>query len=95
MAARGCLRWMIWPGTPTTTESGGTGLTTTALAPIRLSWPIVIGPEHLGPGPDRHPVAHRRVPLAALQAGAAERDTVVDGHVGADLGGLADDHPVA
>ena len=25
------------------------------------------GPEHLGPGPDRHPVPHRRVALAGLE----------------------------
>jgi len=29
-------RGAISPGTPTTTELGGTGLTTTALAPMRL-----------------------------------------------------------
>ena len=59
VAMRCCLCWMTWPGTPTTTESGGTGLTTTALAPVRLSWPTVIGPRILAPAPmvTRSPMA--------------------------------------
>jgi len=50
-ASRGRLREITWPGTPTTTELGGTALTTTAFAPIRLSWPIVIGPRIFAPAP--------------------------------------------
>jgi hypothetical protein len=44
--------------------------------------------EQLGPGADGDAIAHRRVALAALEAGAAERDPVVHGHVVAHLGGL-------
>src|SRR5216684_9189162 len=48
--------------------------------------------EHLGAGPDGHPVAHGRMSLAALQPVTAESDAMVERHVGADLGGLPDDH---
>ncbi len=51
VTGRGRLREITWPGTPTTTELGGTALTTTAFAPIRLSWPIVIGPRIFAPAP--------------------------------------------
>ena len=52
--------------------------------------------EQLRAGADRHVVLHRRVALAGLEAGAAERDALVHRHVGADLGRLADHdaHPV-
>jgi hypothetical protein len=68
LAARACLRMITWPGTPTTTESGGTGLTTTALAPIRLSCPIVIGPSTLAPAPmvTRSPTVGCRLPRSML-----------------------------
>ena len=52
--------------------------------------------EHLRAGADRHAVAHRRVPLAAVprrvEAQAAQRDAVVDQHVVADFRGFADHH---
>jgi hypothetical protein len=38
-------------GTPTQTENGGTSLSTTALAPIWLSCPMVIGPTMTAPQP--------------------------------------------
>ena len=91
-AVRGRLRAMTCPGTPTTTESGGTSRTTTALAPMRLPEPIVTGPEHLGAGADRHPVTDGRVALARLQAGASQGHTLVDGDVDTDFRGLTDDH---
>ncbi|CKU19793.1 Uncharacterised protein [Mycobacterium tuberculosis] len=55
---------MTCPGTPTTTALGGTGLTTTALAPIRLSSPILIGPRTLAPAPmiTRSPTVGWRFP---------------------------------
>ena len=56
---RGRLRAMTWPGTPTTTESGGTSRTTTALAPMRLPRADGDRPEHLGAGADGDPVARR------------------------------------
>ena len=51
LARCGRLRAMIWPGTPTTTELGGTDLTTTALAPMRLSSPDRDHPSTLAPAP--------------------------------------------
>ncbi len=49
----------ISPGTPTTTELGGTGFTTTALAPIRLSSPTVMRTQDLGSGSHDDSVAQR------------------------------------
>ena len=67
IALRGRLRAMTCPGTPTTTESGGTSRTTTALAPIRLLLPTVTGPSTLAPAPMVDPVPHGRVALAGLE----------------------------
>ena len=50
------------------------------------------GPQHLRAGADHHPVADGGVALALHQFGAAERHTVVEHDVIADLGGLTDDH---
>ena len=50
-------------------------------------------PEHLRARPDRDVVLHGRVALAGGKAGAAERHALIQGHVVADLGGLADHHP--
>ena len=47
-------------------------------------------PEDLGPGADHHAVAQRRMALALVPGGAAERHAVIQGDVVADLGGLAD-----
>src|SRR5215208_5645607 len=46
--------------------------------------------EELGPGADRDAVGDRRVPLSALEARAAQRDALVEGHAVADLSCLAD-----
>ena len=48
--------------------------------------------EQLGAGADRDVVAQGRVSLAALKAGAAQRDPLVERHPPADFGGLADHH---
>ncbi len=48
--------------------------------------------EQLGPGADGDVVAQGRVALAGLEAGAAQRHPLVEGHATADLGGLADHH---
>ena len=48
--------------------------------------------EQLGAGADGDVVAEGRVALAALEAGAAQRHPLVEGHPLADLGGLADHH---
>ena len=58
---------MTWPGTPTTTESGGTSRTTTALAPIRLPLPTVTGPSTLAPAPmvTRSPTVGWRLPVSS------------------------------
>src|SRR6266581_9157542 len=47
--------------------------------------------EDLGPGADDDAVAQRRVALAGIPGGAAERHAVIEGDIVADLGGLADD----
>ena len=70
-----------WPGLPTTVEFGGTSVITTLLAPIFAPWPIVIGPEQLRARADRHVVLHGRMALAGGEAGAPERDALVDRHV--------------
>ena len=85
-------RLMTCPGTPMTTELDGTSLTTTALAPIRLSSPILIGAEDLGPGADDHAVADGGVAFPGIRAAAAERDAVEDRDVLAHLGGFSDHH---
>ena len=48
------------------------------------------GSEDLGPGADDHPVADGRVALLVGQARAPEGHSLVDRHVVADHGGLAD-----
>ena len=60
---------MTCPGTPTTTDPRGTGLTTTALAPIRLSSPTVNGTEDFrAPAPmmTRSPTVGWRLPVSVL-----------------------------
>ena len=78
------------PGIPTTVELGGTAFTTTELDPIRLFSPTSKGPRTLAPAPEG------RMPLFLFQAHSPKGDTLVEGHIFADLGGLADDnaHPV-
>src|SRR3989338_1499065 len=50
-------------------------------------------PQHFGAGADDDVVADRRVALAALLAGAAQRHPLEEGDVVADDGGLADHDP--
>ncbi len=52
----------------------------------------VDGAQQVGPRPYDHVVAHGRVALAGLFAGAAQSDPLVDGDVLAHLGGLPYDH---
>src|SRR6476660_3945724 len=49
-------------------------------------------PQDLGAGAEHDPVAQRRVPLALVPRGAAERDAVVKRAVVTDLRGFADHH---
>ena len=63
---------------------------TTELAPIFAPWPTVIGPSSLAPEPIVTLSLDRRVALAGREAGAAERDALVERDVVADLGRLAD-----
>jgi hypothetical protein len=65
---------MTCPGTPTTTELDGTGLTTTALAPIRAVVTDFDRAEDLGSGADGHPVADGGVAFSGIRAAAAEGD---------------------
>src|SRR5450759_554740 len=46
--------------------------------------------QHLGPGAEHHVVAHGGMPLAGLLARAAQGDSLLHGHVVADLRGLSD-----
>ena len=50
----------------------------------------VHGAEDLPPGSDNDTIAEGWVPLLPLEAGAAQRHSLVQHHVIADLGGLAD-----
>ena len=78
-----------WPGLPTTVEFGGTSWITTE-APIFARSPIRIGPSSAAPAPIITSLP-TGVALAACEAGAAERHALVDRHVVAHLGRLADD----
>ena len=80
------------PGTPTTVEWSGDRANHHRTGP---DFHVVADPyvaEHLGARADHHVVAQRGVALALLLAGAAQRHALVEQHVVADLGGLADDH---
>src|SRR5512135_3391387 len=48
--------------------------------------------EHLGASPHHHTIAQRRMALAMLPGGAAQRHAVIHGHIVADLRRLADHH---
>ena len=81
-----------WPGLPTTVEFGGhvgdhdaVGADLRAVADRDRA-------EQLRARADRDVVLHGRVALAGGEAGAAERDALVERHVVADLGRLADHH---
>ena len=79
------------PGLPTTVESAGTSW-------IPPSWRRSSrsgrprSDQQLGAGAHHDVVADGRVALAALEAGPTQRDALVERHVVADLGGLADHH---
>src|SRR5579863_3989513 len=47
--------------------------------------------QHLGAGTDDDVVLERRVALAAIERRAAERHTLIERYIVADLGGLAND----
>ncbi len=70
-----------WPGLPTTVELAGTSWITTELAPIFEPLAHLDRAEQLGARADDHVVAHGRMALAALEAGAAERHALVERHV--------------
>ena len=78
-------------GIPVAIAPAGTSLTTTEFAPIWTSSPMLTGPRMRAPAPivTRDPTGG--VPLDPLHRAAAEGDPVVEHHVVADLGGLADD----
>ena len=80
------------PGIPTTVECGGTEVTSTEPAPMRLWRPTVTGPSTAAPlkiVTESSIVGWR---LIRCVDGAAERDTLVDRHIVADLGGFTDHH---
>ena len=79
-----------WPGTPTTVElarhvadDDAVGADLRAVADLDRA-------EQLRARADRDVVLHRRMALAGLEAGAAERHALVERHVVADRRGLAD-----
>ena len=79
-----------WPGLPTTVEFGGTSWITTVLAPILEPCPTTIGPSSFAPEPivTLSSTVGWRLPVA--NPVPPERHALVDRHVLADLGGLAD-----
>ena len=83
---------MMCPGTPTTVESSGTLRSTTEPAPIRQLLPTVMLPRIFAPAANHHVVEQRRMALAVLLAGSAERHALVERDVVADDGGLANHH---
>ena len=80
------------PGMPTTVELSGTGCTTTEPAPILTLSPMRMLPSTLAPVPTTTLIADGGMALALLAARAAQRDALVQQHVVADFGGLADHH---
>ena len=79
-------------GMPTTVTPGGrVDAMTTEFAPMRGAASDGDGPEDLRAGTDDDAVLQRGMTLAGRPRRAAEGDAVVERHVLADLGGLADD----
>jgi hypothetical protein len=87
-------RWIGCAGTPTTVAPGSTARRTTE--PRAGADPRVVADldraEHGRVGAEDDAVADRGVTLVPLQARASQRDALVQQHVVADLGGLADHH---
>ncbi len=81
---------------PTAVAPAGTSRTTTALQPILAPSPTKIGPSILAPAPITTPLPKRRVTLAGLPRGPAQRHPMVQRAIVADLRGFPDDdaHPV-
>ena len=75
---------------PTTVESGGHVLDDDGVGADLGAVADRDRPEQLGAGADGDVVAEGRMALAALEAGAAQGDPLVEGDAVADLGGLAD-----
>ena len=89
--APGSARRPSGPGTPTTVEYGGTEVTTTEPAPTRDPSPISMAPMNWACAPTTTPSREGRVALLAQAAGPAKRHALIEHHVVADLGRLADD----
>ena len=92
-----CSSWIImssrtFAGTPTASDFGGTSLTTTALAPITLSWPTRHGPEDRDAAADVDAVFDGRELVQRVLAGDAEGRVLADVDVVADRFGV-EDHP--
>ena len=66
--------------------------TTTALEPMRAPSPTVNGPSTAAPAPTTTPLPSVGMALAGIEADAAQGDALIERHVVADLGGLADHH---
>ena len=81
---------MTRAGMPTAVERGGMSVTTTALAPMRLSWPIVTAPSTQTPQPmsTRSPM----IGMVPAADGDAERGVLADVDVVADRSGV-EHHP--
>ena len=79
-----------WPGLPTTVEFGGTSWMITELAPTFAPRPTWIGPSSFAPEPTTTSSSTVGWRLPRAKPGAAERHPLVERHVVADLGRLAD-----
>ena len=80
------------PGTPTTVAFSGTSGQHNGVGRHAGAVPHLEGTQHLGSAADQHIVADRRMALALVLAGAAQRNTVVKQDIVADLGSLTDDN---
>ena len=84
-----------WPGTPTTTEFGGTGLIDHGIGANPAACPYDDCAENLGACADHHIIFQGWVAFAFFQAGPAQGDAVVQGHIVANFRRLTDHHPHA
>ncbi len=80
---------------PTTTELGGTGCSHHGIGAHAAVVADGDGAEDLGPGPDDHAIADRRVALLVRETRTPECHSLVDRHVVTDHRGLADDDTLA
>ena len=78
-------------GTPTTVAFGGTSFTTTEPPPTFELSPIRNRSQNGGIHADRHVFSERGVTFTVREAGAAERNALIDRAVVADLRRLTDD----